>query len=128
MIFFRAVFPFWTSLKVSENQGFFDVFLRCRVGSLVSNGLTELALTGESQNRCFKKTKRAKFSEKWAFLTHWYEHLCVRIRGGGEKCLFFREFGILCFLETPVLRFALLPYYRDLPKKFHSNLQTNVFN
>ena len=23
-----------------------------------------------------------------------------------------RNFGMLCFLETPVLRFALLPYYR----------------
>ena len=25
---------------------------------------------------------------------------------------FFRKFGVLCFLQTPVLRFALLPYYR----------------
>ena len=25
--------------------------------------------------------------------------------------LFFGKFGVLCFLETPVLRFALLPYY-----------------
>ena len=24
----------------------------------------------------------------------------------------FRKIGVLCFLETPVLRFALLPYYR----------------
>ena len=30
----------------------------------------------------------------------------------GKKCLFFGNFGVLCFLETPVLRFALLPYYR----------------
>ena len=27
-------------------------------------------------------------------------------------CLFFGNFGVLCFLETPVLRFALLPYSR----------------
>ena len=33
---------------------------------------------------------------------------------GGKKCLFFRNFGMLCFLETPVLRFALLPYYRTI--------------
>ena len=26
---------------------------------------------------------------------------------------FFRKFGVLCFLETPVLRFAFLPYYRQ---------------
>ena len=35
--------------------------------------------------------------------------VCV---SGGKKCLFFGNFGVLCFLETPVLRFALLPYYR----------------
>ena len=33
---------------------------------------------------------------------------------GGKKCLFFGNFGVLCFLEIPVLRFALLPYYRRL--------------
>ena len=31
---------------------------------------------------------------------------------GGEKCSFFRKFGVLCFLETPLLRFTLLSYYR----------------
>ena len=25
---------------------------------------------------------------------------------------FFKKFGVLCFLETPILSFALLPYYR----------------
>ena len=33
---------------------------------------------------------------------------------GGKKCLSFGKFELLCFLETPVLRFALLPYYRRL--------------
>ena len=36
-------------------------------------------------------------------------HTCVL---GSKKCLFFGNFGVLCFLETPVLRFALLSYYR----------------
>ena len=36
---------------------------------------------GESQNGCFKKTKEAKFSEKWIFLTPWYAHVRQRIRG-----------------------------------------------
>ena len=36
-------------------------------------------------------------------------YVCV---SGGKKCSFFGKFGVLCFLETPVLRFALLPYYR----------------
>ena len=37
---------------------------------------------------------------------------CVCV-SGGKKCLFFGNFGVLCFLETPVWRFALLPYYRQ---------------
>ena len=34
--------------------------------------------------------------------------MCV---SGGRKCSFFGKFGVLCFLETPVVMFALLPYY-----------------
>ena len=67
---------------------------------------------GESQNGCFKKTKHAKFSEKQTFLTpdmHTYVWL-----SGSKNCSFFGKFGVHCFLETPVLRFALLPYYRQL--------------
>ena len=56
---------------------------------------------GESQNGCFKKAKHAKIRT----------HMCV---SGGKKCLFFGNFGVLCFLKTPVLRFAQLPYYRRL--------------
>ena len=33
---------------------------------------------------------------------------------GGKKCLFFGKFDVLCFLETPVLIFALWPYYRRI--------------
>ena len=32
-------------------------------------------------------------------------------QGVGKKCLFSGKFGVLCFLETPVLRLALLPCY-----------------
>ena len=35
-------------------------------------------------------------------------YVCV---SGGKKCSFFGKFGMLCFLETPVLRFSLSPYY-----------------
>ena len=59
----------------------------------------------ESQNGCFKKMNHAKFSQKQTFNTY------VRV-SGGKKCLFFGKFGVFCFLETPVLRFTLLPYYR----------------
>ena len=40
--------------------------------------------------------------------THTY--VCV---SGGKKYLFFGKFGVLCFLITPVLRLALLPYYQQ---------------
>ena len=44
---------------------------------------------------------------------------------GGKKCLLFGKFGVLCFLKTPVLRFALLPYYRRVItwNKKHSSKQ-----
>ena len=38
-------------------------------------------------------------------------HTCMCV-SGGNKCLFFGKFCVLSFLETPVLIFALLPYYR----------------
>ena len=31
----------------------------------------------------------------------------------GRKCSFFGKFGVLCFLVTPVLKFAILPYSRQ---------------
>ena len=36
--------------------------------------------------------------------------MCVSV---GKKCLFLEKFGVLFFLVTPVLRFALLPYCRQ---------------
>ena len=47
---------------------------------------------------------RQFFRKKWTF-----PNLCV---SGGKTCSFFGKFGVLCFLEIPVLRLALLPYYR----------------
>ena len=64
----------------------------------------------ESQNGCFKKTKHAKFSERRRFLPpDKHTYLCV---SGSKNRSFFGKFGMFCFLEKPVLRFALLPYYR----------------
>ena len=39
--------------------------------------------------------------------THTYACL-----SGGKNCSLFGKFGVPCFLETPVLRLALFPYYR----------------
>ena len=41
-------------------------------------------------------------------LPHTHTYVCVL---GGKKCSFYGKFGVLCFLETPVLRLALLPCY-----------------
>ena len=49
----------------------------------ISHKSSVIRQKGESKNEYFKKTKHAKF---------------------------FGKFGALCFLETPILRFALLPY------------------
>ena len=72
---------------------------------------------GEPQTGCFKKTKHAKFSEKWTFLTPWYAHVRKGV-SEGNKCSFFGKLGVLCFLETLVLRFALLPYYQQFLVRF----------
>ena len=64
--------------------------------------------------KCFPKntfdSTSDKFSEKQTFLTPWYAH--VR-----KKCSFLGKFGVLCFLETSVLTFALLPYCQRILKK-----------
>ena len=46
---------------------------------------------GESQNMCFKQTKR-------------------------QEMFVFRKIFLLCFVETSVLRFGLLPYYRRIER------------
>ena len=66
---------------------------------------------GRISKRVFKKTKQMKFSEKQTFLTPWYAHAR---NTESKKWSFFGKFGVLCFLETPVLRFPLLPYCRQL--------------
>ena len=37
-------------------------------------------------------------------------HTCLYLY---HKCSFIGKFGVLCFLETPVLRFVFLSYYRQ---------------
>ena len=53
----------------------------------------------EPQSRCNKKAKHAKFSENMHLLPP-DTHTCVCVR-------LFEKLDLLCFLETPVSRFAL---------------------
>ena len=58
-------------------------------------------------------------------------YVCV---SKGKKFLFFGKFSVLWRLETPVLRFALLPYYRRiatkdlLKRKPISAISTKIFS
>ena len=67
---------------------------------------------GESQNGCFTKTKHAKFSAKTNIF---YPLICTRTCANQwvKNARFFGKYSLLCFLETPVLGFALLPCYRQ---------------
>ena len=62
-----------------------------------------------------KKAKHAKFSEKQTFLTTWYAHVHVRIRGE-EMFVFLKIWRVLlsCYLRFEIRPFALLPtnYFR----------------
>ena len=48
-------------------------------------------------------------------------YVCV---SEGKKCLFYGKVGALCFLEIPVLKFVLLPYYRRY--RVHPNLANTI--
>ena len=52
-----------------------------------------------------------------------HKHVFV---SGGEKRLFFEKSVVLCFLLTPILRFALLPCYyrRNMPEYGFSLIRT----
>ena len=83
------------------------MFLACgkKKNLVVGNKAKGRIKTGVS-----RKQTRSNFPKNERFLppdTHTY--VCV---SGGKKCSFFGKFDVLWFLETPVLGFAFLPYYR----------------
>ena len=63
---------------------------------------------GRISNWVFQETKHAKFSEKQAFLAHLIRTCSYQV----VRNVCFSGNLARCFIETPVLRFALLPYYR----------------
>ena len=72
-----------------------------------------------------RKQSTPNFPKSKHFLppdTHTY--VCI---SGGKKCLFFGKFGMLCFLETPVLRIALVLYYRRYYLQTSRNLVFFMF-
>ena len=68
---------------------------------------------GRISKRVFQESKARQNFRKTNI-----SYLLIRT-SGGKKCLFFGNLGVFYFLETPVLRFAFLPYYRRNAKKYH---------
>ena len=64
-------------------------------------------------NKAKRRNSERVFQENKAYQIFRKTYVCV---SGGKKCSFFGKFGVLCFLETLVLRFALLLYYRRFIK------------
>ena len=65
-----------------------------------------------TSKQVLQETKaRQNFRNKHFLPPETHTYVCI---SGAKKCLFLASFGVLWFLETPVLRFALLPYSRLL--------------
>ena len=65
---------------------------------------------GESQDRCYKKTKEPQFSQKRTFLTLWCARARVRIRG--QEIFVFRKIWrdlFSCNTRFQIRPFAILP-------------------
>ena len=99
---FKSIFCIKSLPMVFENphQIFFAFVFFAFVNS--SSVITQ---KGESQNGYYKKTQNFPKNEHFLHLT------CACV-SGGKKCFWFGKFGVLYSLVTPVLRFALLSYYR----------------
>ena len=69
------------------------------VGNEARGIISERVLRENKAYQIFRKTSISYFPDTLTYV-------CM---SGGKKCSFFGKFGVLCFLVTPVLRFALLP-------------------
>ena len=59
-----------------------------------------------------RKQRNPNFPKNEHFLpSDAHARVCV---SGGKKYSFFGKYGVICFLVTPVFRFALLPYCLQL--------------
>ena len=65
---------------------------------------------GRISKRVFQENKARQIFRKTNIYYPLIRYVCV---SWDKKCSFFAKFGVLCFLETPVLRFTLSPYYQQ---------------
>ena len=96
--------------NVSISHSFWCKTSTTTYSSLFLNNRPQNAMDVESVLNSIKKSLHSSqnLSDK---------HLCVSL---GKKCLFFGKFGVLCFLVTPVLRFAFCLITDDLDIRFMS--------
>ena len=76
------------------------------VGYIVGN-----KAKGPFSKRMFQKNKARQIFRK-VNISHSLISACTCAYHGGKKCSFFGKFGVLCLLQTAVLKFDFLPYYR----------------
>ena len=76
-------------------------------GTKLSNS-SVIRQKGGCQNVFARKQGTPNFSKNSMCM---YMYMCL---SGDKKCSFFRKCSVLCFLVTTVLRFVLLPYYRQI--------------
>ena len=60
-------------------------------------------------NKAKRQISKRVFQENKARQTFRKTNISYPLICRGKKCSFFGKFGMLCFLETPVLSFTLLP-------------------
>ena len=70
------------------------------VGNTAKGRISKWAFRENKARQTFRKTKISYP----LICTRTCAYVCV---SGGKKCSFFEKFDVLCFLEIPVLRFAL---------------------
>ena len=80
--------------------------LRCNTGNYFVGNMAK----GRISKRVFQENKAHQIFRETNISYSLIRTCTCTCRG--KKCSFFGKFGMLCFLETPVLRFALLQYYR----------------
>ena len=88
-----------------------------RNGTVSAEEFVGNKVTGRILKREFQENKaRQIFRKTYIF----YPLICTRTCAyqGVKNVCFCGKFGVLCFLETPVLRSALLPYYRRIIRDF----------
>ena len=91
---------FWKNLKISA------ILLVILKNGVVVFEMNSLVFGNKAKGLISKQVFQENKARQ---ISPWFVHVCV---SGGKNCSFFGKFGVLCFLETLVLRFALLPYYR----------------